>query len=613
MASRTFVNNNDDPSNYDEEKTSGMEQDDATEAAGSNREKNEEEEHEINVKWQLPGEQDATTAKKVVQELIAMLLINHPNDVTVIDSKKREWSFSNDNDEGKFAEECNQLAVSMHPIKNKQQKVLRWVTITQIRSLSNIKEWKNNDFFYSAVSEAGAYLFPHPFPVDAWDTITIGFIKNIHVVHYPRELLHEQIYHMITQQNPNPPPFQLIPQRIVSPNKQATTKAYTIQCQKDDASALIHLLTHGPFRTEPNQIFVPFRYKSKNPDLFLKCIRQQNETYHKTWIIKVEGFTDDMMKAALPEINKINGIMHVVPSKRSHDIGEWKILVDQAKCSFIHRQLSKAWATITDSIPEQLLNAAPIRFSAPAISSKRAREYQENESDNDSYGSLLSTGTNVSVMTTEDESFNNLPEEYKYPSYASAAANSTKTSNTQFSSPTVSEYTDWNPERQQMEQQIRDQAEQIKDQANQIEKIKADLQAKINRSQDLEDKLAQAIELAHSREARIEEMMLKFEQLIRIHTPENQDKAAPPPDDADEYQPTTPERLAATGPPPKKKPNNNASPNRNIYSIFRQQQSRQNSPKNSKPNPSPLRQPMETDEVIRQRSLGAKPSGNMSK
>ena len=213
-------------------------------------------------------------------------------------------------------------------------------------------------------------------------------------------------------------------------------------------------------------------------------------------------------------------------------------------------------------------------------------------------------------MTNEDASYNDLPTEYKYPSYASAAANSTKSNNTQFSSPTASEYTEWQTEKQQLQQQISDQA-------NLIEKIQADLQTKINRSKDLEDQLAQAIELAHSRDARIEEMMLRFEQLMRTHqqNPDNSGNTLGPRNgNDDEDQPVTPERLQNTGPPPTKKPNHNASPHRNIFPIFRQQHGRMtSSPKGRKQSSSLLTQPMKTDDVSRQPSLGAKPSGKMVK
>ena len=251
--------------------------------------KNDAVEVEKNVKWQMPGNHDAVSAKRQLQHLLANLLIYNPGDATLIDNKQREWSFLESQDEEKFMVECKQMSVQVHPIKNKQNSIIRWVAITRIQSISTIQDWKFNDQFYSVVHAAETYIFPHPFAYDQWDTTTIGFIKNIHTVHYPKELLQDQIITMLQQQNKNPPVFHLIPQRISTQDKKASTKAFTIHCLKDDASQLIHLLTHGPFRSEPNQIFVPFKYKSKNPTLFLQCIRQQNEVYHKTWIVKLEG------------------------------------------------------------------------------------------------------------------------------------------------------------------------------------------------------------------------------------------------------------------------------------------------------------------------------------
>lgn len=139
---------------------------------------------------------------------------------------------------------------------------------------------------------------------------------------------------MIEKQNKKSPTFQLIPQRITNNDKQANTRAYTVQCVKSAAKEMIHLMTHGPFRT--TQMFIPFRYKTSHPDLFTKCIRQQNETYYKTWIIKLEAISDEAMEHLQQDIAMVTGVFHIVPTKRTKDIGEWKILLDQTKCSYIH-------------------------------------------------------------------------------------------------------------------------------------------------------------------------------------------------------------------------------------------------------------------------------------
>ncbi len=96
-----------------------------------------------------------------------------------------------------------------------------------------------------------------------WQSIVgllLGF-KNIHVIHYPQEVLHEQIYNMLETQNKEPiPAFHLvIPQRITNIKRTASTKAYSVQCHSEDTTTqMIHLLlTHGFFRKTPNLIFVP--------------------------------------------------------------------------------------------------------------------------------------------------------------------------------------------------------------------------------------------------------------------------------------------------------------------------------------------------------------------
>ena len=307
--------------------------DDITEQAGPNRGRNGGPEAELLVKWQIPGNVDLGNAKRQLHQLLATLMVAFPDQISIIDRKQQEWSYQEKVDEDVFRKEIETLAVQIHPIKNKQREVIRWVSITRVRTATTIQEWKNNDHFYSHASEAKIYVFPHPFGQDEWDVMSIGFIKGYHAVHYPRNILQSKIQQMLQDQNTQPPPFQLIPQRIATKDNKATTRAYTIQCQKSHANQLTHQLTHGKFREPQNQVFVPFRYKNSNAELFLQCVRQQNEMYHKTWIIKIEGVTPGMMDIMQHELMRVNGVFHVVPSKRMETIGEWKLLVDQTKCS----------------------------------------------------------------------------------------------------------------------------------------------------------------------------------------------------------------------------------------------------------------------------------------
>ena len=534
--------------------------DDVTEQAGSNRERNDGQEEEILVKWQMPGNFHIAAAKRQLIQLLATLMMAHPERITIIDRKQQEWFYSESMVEEQFIKIVEPLAVQLHAVKNKEQQVICWVSIIKMRTSTTLQEWKNDEEFYSQAREAKIYAFPHPFGYDEWDVVSIGFLKNYHVVHYPREVLQNTLVQVLEEQDSAPPAFQLIPQRVSTKDNKASTKAFTIQCMKKSADKLIHLFTHGRFRQVANQVFVPFKYKRSQPDLFLQCIRQQNEVYHKTWIIKLEGITQEAMEYLAPEIGKIKGIFHIVPSKRASKIGEWKILADQSKCSYIHRTLVQKWYELIALVPGKVKENSPDEFPTPAVSSRKIRDYQDEASDDDSYGSLLTSATDTSQMTTEDTFLDELPTTYQYPTYAAAARTAESTSSvgsTQTSSPTTSAVTDWQQEKQELDRQLQQQAQMI-------EQIQAELQEKISRSQDLEEKLAQALELADIRDKRHEEMMTKFDILMNMHQSNTLTNSAAL------ALPRTPIRTNTkpTSPPPKRK-NMNSTPHRGVYSIFR--------------------------------------------
>ena len=184
MASTTSVPNNTNESDSFAIRTNWNSDEESTAMAGRNREKNEAEEREIMVKWQMPGNHDSAGAKRQLNQILAELLMCYPEQITLVDNNNREWSFNENDTDERFTKEFETAASSrVHPIKNKQQRIIRWVSITKFRTTKDIQEWKNNDYFYSIVMEAKTYLFPHPFKYDEWDISSIGFLKGIHVVH----------------------------------------------------------------------------------------------------------------------------------------------------------------------------------------------------------------------------------------------------------------------------------------------------------------------------------------------------------------------------------------------------------------------------------------------
>jgi hypothetical protein len=141
MVQPTLEKNNNDRTNAIDDVPMWMHDEDATEMAGKNREENDQEEHEFLVKWQMPKEYTTTDAKKQMIKLLAVLMMSF-SDVTFIDRKQREWSFTAQDEEERFCKELQAAAIQVHSIKNKQTRVVRWIAITKIRATTNIPDWK---------------------------------------------------------------------------------------------------------------------------------------------------------------------------------------------------------------------------------------------------------------------------------------------------------------------------------------------------------------------------------------------------------------------------------------------------------------------------------------
>ena len=105
MASKTFEANANDDTNYYKIRTTLGNDDDSTEMAGENRKKKDAPEQEKMVKWQLPGHHDSAGAKRALINILAALLINHPQEVTIIDRKQRAWNYEETVDENRFMAE----------------------------------------------------------------------------------------------------------------------------------------------------------------------------------------------------------------------------------------------------------------------------------------------------------------------------------------------------------------------------------------------------------------------------------------------------------------------------------------------------------------------------
>ena len=155
----------------------------------------------------------------------------------------------------------------------KQQQVIRLITITQISSIIRLTNWKNHECFYMMMEETCAYIFPHPIPHDHWDVLASDLLK----VFMQSTMIHDWIFSTPKLMNCCKNKFMTHLCFNWFPNASwlATRKPAPKPSQYNDASRrteaanLSHLVKTGPFRTNTNPIFAPFKYR--NQDLTHSC------------------------------------------------------------------------------------------------------------------------------------------------------------------------------------------------------------------------------------------------------------------------------------------------------------------------------------------------------
>ena len=115
----------------------------------------------------------------------------------------------------------------------------------------------------------------------------------------------------------------------------------------------------------------------------------QIRTLAEQWVIKLQGWTAEMMELITPNLYK-SQIEGIVPTKNVEK-GEWKLLVPKHKYKQTISWLKEHWDKLMDIIPTELyMEALP---DAPKIASRHSAGTEASSEDGtvDTYGTILSS------------------------------------------------------------------------------------------------------------------------------------------------------------------------------------------------------------------------------
>ena len=360
-----------------------VEDDEETVVASENRSSIERETREICLKWVFPLTGDKRKAIQSHYEMLGMMMKAH-SDLVVVDNKAREHV------EKKTMKTTERQRPFEYYSDHRSKRSRTLVCIHRIRTKNSLAELKDSWGVIEELKKQKAYVRTHAFSEKEREISHLGFIPGVNMTNVIKEVIKDEILAMLRVTNEEVPGFEIVQVGVdmgKNSKRNERTRAYEIQCPQRYASRLAKMLQSGVFKEKP--IYIPYRMKQDNPTVFKKAIKKQIQILADQWVIKIQGFTPEMITFAGEKITE-SWATGVVPTRNTTE-GEWKILVDRKQYGKTMAWLQEYWTDIRETIPPELVEGSP--YDEQKVVSKNAMvmETASEEGTVDTYGTILSS------------------------------------------------------------------------------------------------------------------------------------------------------------------------------------------------------------------------------
>lgn len=433
-------------------------EDDDTVVASENRTSNERETREICLKWVFPMTNDKRRVLQGHCTVLTMMLKAHP-ELVIIDNKAREHT-----DKKTIKSTERNRPFEFH-VDQRNQRNRTMVCIHRIRSQKSLAELKSSWGAIEELQKHKAYVRTHAFGEKDREISHLGFIPGINMSNTSKDCVKEEIMTRLREENGEVPNFEIVQVGVDmgrGSNLMERTRAYEIQCVQKEASRLAKMLQKGQFQTQP--VYIPYRLKKTDPKTFKGAIKQQIRILADQWVIKVQGFTHEMIQHIQLKLSesKIEGI---VPTQNANK-GEWKLLINRHQYGATMKWLKANWEDIIHEIPGPVTDASPHDY--PKIASKNSEtvDQESEEGTVDTYGTILSSlyygadedGEVKSDVSSNESTKDDLPQNHPV-TYAQVTKETTST---------VSQVSGWTDHKNEELAQLQENNTRLQDQLNTV-------------------------------------------------------------------------------------------------------------------------------------------------
>jgi len=252
--------------------------------------------------------------------------------------------------------------------------------IHRIRTNLPLSTFRNYGPIFSLLREHGIFMKHHAWVESTWDVAQAGYLLQVNPQYYTAEQASSILHKKVIAANPRNklPAIKMIysSPRIMVNGKNASTKAYAIEFERDQSKEVVRILKETFKTNSTHLLLAKMRYDS--PAAFLQAIKLQNQYLASIYTIPMLNIPQASLFYLEPTLKAQNGIIDIVDTKRTPFNGRYNILVQKSLFPAIQRWCTGNFDQLFDTVPA---DARGHPDSFPGIPRVATRGHPDDDSE----------------------------------------------------------------------------------------------------------------------------------------------------------------------------------------------------------------------------------------
>jgi hypothetical protein len=322
----------------------------ATPKTGFRPNDSDEDTKEITVRFDFTPKtaEDATKIAAVHTHLLSKIQEAF-EDCIIFDNKGKQLK---DIDPINWSPTKHQSHFYIHVTQRSKTRSTKYSIIHRIRTSQSLSNIWNYHTIEHLLRQHSCYIKNHAWDETIWDVAQAGYLIGIDPKHYTPEAASKIVADtMLKKGHSKCPPLRFIysSPRIRINDRDIRSKAYAIEFERKNAKEVLRSLQDTYAGTTQ---FLMAKLRFTHPQPFANALKLQTKIMNETFVLPMLNVSSDEFFYLQTIIESINGVIAVVPTRKTKTDGRYNILIKESEFKVVRQKITNEFATYYDQVPE---------------------------------------------------------------------------------------------------------------------------------------------------------------------------------------------------------------------------------------------------------------------